>query len=66
MMARRSMGTCAARHIYTILQRATSADEQLQVWRDTDDIKAVMDRVIERTMENLPCGVMPGVFTAMQ
>jgi carboxylate-amine ligase len=29
-------------HIYTILERGTSADEQLQVWRDTGDIKAVV------------------------
>jgi hypothetical protein len=40
--------------IYTILERGTSADEQLQVWRDTGDIKAVVDRLIAMTLENVP------------
>ena len=40
-------------HIYTILERGTSANEQLQVWREIGDIKAVVDRLIERTMENV-------------
>jgi len=42
-------------HIYTILERGTSADEQLQVWRKTGDINAVVDHLIEATMENVPC-----------
>jgi carboxylate-amine ligase len=46
-------------HIYTILERGTSADEQLQVWRKTGDIKAVVDRLIEATMENVPCAGFP-------
>ena len=41
-------------HIHTILERGTSADEQLRVWREKGDIKAVVDRLIERTMENVP------------
>jgi carboxylate-amine ligase len=41
-------------HIHTILERGTSADEQLQVYRETNDLKAVVDRLIERTMENVP------------
>jgi carboxylate-amine ligase len=41
-------------HIHTILERGTSADEQLQVFRETNDLKAVVDRLIERTMENVP------------
>ncbi|HEV7374656.1 MAG TPA: carboxylate-amine ligase [Pyrinomonadaceae bacterium] len=41
-------------HVHTILERGTSADEQLQVYRDTNDLKAVVDRLIERTMENVP------------
>jgi carboxylate-amine ligase len=44
-------------HIYTILERGTSADEQLRVWREKGDIKAVVDRLIERTLENVPCDV---------
>ena len=42
------------RHIRTILDRGTSADEQLRVWRETQDIHAVVDRLIELTMENVP------------
>jgi carboxylate-amine ligase len=41
-------------HIHTILERGTSADEQLRVWRETGDIKAVVDHLIEMTMENVP------------
>lgn len=41
-------------HIHTILERGTSADEQLQVFRETNDLKAVVDRLIERTVENVP------------
>ena len=41
-------------HIHTILQRGTSADEQLQVYRETNDLKAVVDRLIANTMENVP------------
>ena len=41
-------------HIHTILERGTSADEQLSVWRETGDIKAVVDHLIEKTMENVP------------
>ena len=44
-------------HIRTILDRGTSADEQLRVWRDTEDINAVVDRLIDLTMENVPRGV---------
>jgi len=43
------------RHIHTILERGTSADEQLRIWRETGDIQAVVDSLIERTMENVPC-----------
>lgn len=41
-------------HIYTILERGTSADEQLEVWRKTGEINAVVDHLIEATMENVP------------
>ncbi|HEX8473575.1 MAG TPA: carboxylate-amine ligase [Pyrinomonadaceae bacterium] len=41
-------------HIHTILERGTSADEQLQVFRETGDLRAVVDRLMERTMENVP------------
>jgi carboxylate-amine ligase len=49
-------------HIHTILERGTSADEQLQVWRETGDVKAVVDHLIETTMETVPCEVNPRAF----
>jgi carboxylate-amine ligase len=41
-------------HIHTILERGTSADRQLQIYRETNDLKAVVDDLIEMTMENVP------------
>lgn len=41
-------------HVHTILERGTSADEQLQIYRESNDLKAVVDRLIERTMESVP------------
>jgi carboxylate-amine ligase len=41
-------------HIHTILQRGTSAEEQLRVYAETNDLKAVVDRLMELTMENVP------------
>jgi carboxylate-amine ligase len=41
-------------HIHTILERGTSADEQLRVYHETNDLKAVVDRLIELTAENVP------------
>jgi carboxylate-amine ligase len=41
-------------HIHTILQRGTSADRQLQIYRETNDLRAVVDDLIELTMENVP------------
>jgi carboxylate-amine ligase len=49
-------------HIYKILERGTSADEQLRVWRETGDVKAVVDHLIERTMEEVPCEAIPMAF----
>ncbi len=40
-------------HIYTMLERGTSADRQLQVWQKSDeDLKAVVDSLIAET-ENI-------------
>jgi len=50
------------RHIQTILNRGTSSDEQLRVWRETGDINTVVDRLIEMTMENVPRGTVPGTL----
>ena len=42
-------------HIHTIMQRGTSADEQLEVYGNSNnDLDAVVDRLIDRTMENVP------------
>ncbi len=41
-------------HIHTILERGTSADAQLEVFQKTDDLKSVVDLLIERTMEHVP------------
>src|SRR2546426_5072204 len=41
-------------HIHTILQRGTSAERQLQVYQETNDLKAVVDHLIEMTRENVP------------
>src|SRR5438067_4284519 len=41
-------------HIHTILERGTSADEQLRVYHETNDLQAVVDRLIELTAENVP------------
>src|SRR5215210_834342 len=41
-------------HVHTILARGTSADRQLEVYRETNDLKAVVDDLIKLTMENVP------------
>jgi carboxylate-amine ligase len=44
-------------HIHTILDRGTSADDQLRVYKETNDLKAVVDRLMELTLENVPTNV---------
>ncbi|HEU4595654.1 MAG TPA: carboxylate-amine ligase [Pyrinomonadaceae bacterium] len=41
-------------HIHTILERGTSADEQLRIYAETGSLPAVVDILMERTMENVP------------
>jgi glutamate---cysteine ligase / carboxylate-amine ligase len=42
-------------HIHTILERGTSADEQLRVYAENNnDFKPVVDMLIKNTMENVP------------
>jgi glutamate---cysteine ligase / carboxylate-amine ligase len=42
-------------HIHTILERGTSADEQLKVFEESGgDFNAVVDMLIIRTLENVP------------
>lgn len=37
-------------HVRTILQRGTSADKQLEIFRETGDLKAVVDWVVRETI----------------
>lgn len=46
-------------HIHTILQRGTSADEQLRTFEETGDLHKVVQMLIERTMENVPHDFQP-------
>ena len=42
-------------HIHTILERGTSADDQLRVFHETNgDLNAVVDMLIKKTMQNVP------------
>lgn len=42
-------------HIYKIMERGTSADEQLEVYNNSNnDLNAVVDRLVELTVENVP------------
>lgn len=42
-------------HIYTIMERGTSADEQLKVYKENDDnFDPVIDMLIKNTLENVP------------
>lgn len=42
-------------HVHTILERGTSADEQLRVFEESgNDFNAVVDMLIKNTMENVP------------
>ncbi|MDH3254641.1 MAG: carboxylate-amine ligase [Acidobacteriota bacterium] len=40
-------------YVETILDRGTSADRQLAVWNETQDLKAVVDHVVAETKEGL-------------
>src|SRR6185436_4028209 len=51
-------------HIHTILDRGTSADEQLRVYQETGELNAVVDHLIMRTMENVPTDIRPDLGPA--
>lgn len=40
-------------HIYDILERGTSADQQLKIYRETGDLKQVVDFLMEETMRGI-------------
>lgn len=46
-------------HVHTILDRGTSADDQLRVWRETGDLNQVVDMLIHNTQENVPQNCFP-------
>ncbi|MEP6708467.1 MAG: carboxylate-amine ligase, partial [Pyrinomonadaceae bacterium] len=50
-------------HIHTILDRGTSADAQLRVYHETNDLNAVVDHLIEQTMENVPRNMQAHIGT---
>ena len=42
-------------HIYTIMERGTSADEQLEIFESNNGkFEPVVDKLIENTLENVP------------
>jgi carboxylate-amine ligase len=49
----------ALRQVHTILERGTGADRQLEVYRRTGDLKAVMDYVVSETEAGLDLGPVP-------
>ena len=38
-------------YVHTILKEGTSADRQRKVWEETDDLKAVVDQLMDETLE---------------
>jgi carboxylate-amine ligase len=40
-------------YIYKMMRNGTGADRQLQVWRETGDLKAVVDYIISETEAGL-------------
>ncbi len=40
-------------YAYTILSEGTSADRQLAMFRQSQDLRAVVDRVVEETQEGI-------------
>jgi len=40
-------------HIERIIREGTGADRQLAAWEDTQDMKAVVDRIVDETYEGL-------------
>ena len=47
------------RHIERILREGTGADRQLAIWEQTQDMKAVVDQIVDETYEGLRAPVAP-------
>ncbi|HEY9723735.1 MAG TPA: glutamate-cysteine ligase family protein, partial [Oscillatoriaceae cyanobacterium] len=43
----------AINHIHTILKRGTSADRQLEIFRETGDLKQVVDWMVQETVQGV-------------
>ena len=43
-------------HVETILRDGTGADRQLETWRRTRDMRAVVDGIVRETYEGLSIG----------
>jgi carboxylate-amine ligase len=43
-------------HIEKILREGTGADRQLATWERTQDMKAVVDQIVQETYEGLTIG----------
>jgi len=49
-------------YIYTMLEKGTGADRQLSVWRETGDLKAVVDFIIDNIIEwHENTNIMPAI-----
>jgi len=50
-----SDGRQEVEHIRWIMDNGTGADRQLAVWERTQDMKAVVDHIVDETYEGLTC-----------
>ena len=46
-------------HVYEMMERGTGASRQLKVYRETGDLRAVVDDICDRTMEGVPRITLP-------
>jgi carboxylate-amine ligase len=49
----------AINHIHTLMERGTGADRQLEVYRKTGDLNAVVDFLIRETLADIPGAKIP-------
>lgn len=54
----------ALQHIYTILDRGTDADRQLKVFAETNDLKAVVDDMCDRTLEGIDLSMADDIMAS--
>ncbi len=51
-------------HIEQIMREGTGADRQLTVWEQTQDMKEVVDHIVEETYEGLTVSDQPSITAA--